>query len=661
MKNFLNLFLILTQVILVTHARASLTEPDKQIISHFNELKNGGFENGKAGLSATTCALSIDTANHQGGSQSGLMTCTSQVGDLQYNVTPTAQYQSMNMYATCKVKTSSSTIQFCGMANGVETSCVAVPGTGAWTIPSINFNGPTNGQTIGYKVKNTSASGTITYNIDDCDVGAGTITAVNQPVDFGSAKWTGTTSCSWTRTTTDSLADFSADSDCTLPAGSNLTGNATAPATKIPATTLINMGSGTYELYATGLFVQDQSRACTWGFSDGTTFVSSGVTQSPAAAGVTGGMSLLGRFNYAVAPSTKTFSIQGTGNGISSVCTLNNTRTPYEDLRIVVKYYPDASSNVINPNITPGSWSGYHTASAPWSTTSTAAPADVSNATGIALTQTSARNITCVTASGSLPAITCNLPRTGRYGVTAVVSGYGTVANNAMRVQLADGSNNIIVRPKTNNSAANTSQTTAVLDGIYDATATGNSTFKVQLSNGGTGGTVQIAPGASGDSSIEWKVIELDAAMPSPILAAMESAEVYVSGTPTLGTLPTKIYSYPTTTTNSGTALTYARDTVNGDTITVNKKGVYGISVQGAGGSNQQGVSVSASSLTTSITALTIAQGSRYHPGSNNGANGSIVLLLNVGDVIRAHSDAGGTIGTGVYASFHVVLITPVQ
>lgn len=134
------------------------------------------------------------------------------------------------------------------------------------------------------------------------------------------------------------------------------------------------------------------------------------------------------------------------------------------------------------------------------------------------------------------------------------------------------------------------------------------------------------------------------------------SSEIYVSGTPTLGTLPTKIYSYPNTVVNTGgTDMTYTRDTVNGDYVTILTAGVYSVAVLGAGGSNQQGVSVNANAnLTVSITALTIAQGSRYHPGAVNALNGTTTLTLQAGDIIRPHSDAGGTIGTQPYASFQV-------
>jgi len=644
MKNILSSILILTQIFWVTPSKAALSNPDKAIIAHNNLLANGGFENGKAGHVATTGVLTIDTTNYIEGKQSGLMTFTSATGDLQYNVA-SGQNSGMNMTATCKVKTAATSIQFCGMANGVETSCMAVPSNNTWSPMAINFNGPTNGQNVGYKIKNTSASGTITFNADGCDVYTGSTTSVAQAVLFGLVKITGCAGSFQKAAAGSTLVAYAAQTGCSYAVEGNAVADTSFGSTQLPAIKFSSMPAGEYKIEYEGTIGANGASGTvqTNQFTDGTTTAReiSTIVEAAVATGQANGISQ--SFAYTAPKTNVTWQL------FSAVSDANNTQvfgTTAKPGVIRVYYFPSQSSQVINPNITPASWSGYHTNTGAWSTTSTASPADVSNATGISLTQTLNRNMgTVTTASGSLPGITFNPPRIGRYGVTAVVGGYGSVGNVAIRVQLADGSNNIIVPPKTATSSSNTAAVTTVLDGIYDATSTSPVTLKVQLSNGGVAGTASIIPSNSGDAAIQWKIIELDAAMPSPILVGSSNSQIYVDGTPTLASTNNKIMIYPSVRENTGSNnMTYTTSATLGDSITINNSGVYSCGV-GGGGSNNQGISVNSSALTTSITSLTYAQGRRSHGGSNGTAS-QYTGYLNSGDIVRPHSDAGGTLGT---------------
>lgn len=88
---------------------------------------------------------------------------------------------------------------------------------------------------------------------------------------YGQVKWPSATNCAWIETS-NAYANFSADSDCTLPSGSGIKGNASAPATKVPAITFATLPRGEYEFVAIGGFLSSTSAnvICYLRFHDGT-------------------------------------------------------------------------------------------------------------------------------------------------------------------------------------------------------------------------------------------------------------------------------------------------------------------------------------------------------------------------------------------------------
>jgi len=88
---------------------------------------------------------------------------------------------------------------------------------------------------------------------------------------YGEVYTNGASSCQWLSTSA-TVAAFTADSDCAAPTAS---GNATAPATKIPAMIVPKILPGRYLIMATGVFKADSSasgtQTCPFSITDGTT------------------------------------------------------------------------------------------------------------------------------------------------------------------------------------------------------------------------------------------------------------------------------------------------------------------------------------------------------------------------------------------------------
>jgi hypothetical protein len=116
------------------------------------------------------------------------------------------------------------------------------------------------------------------------------------------------------------------------------------------------------------------------------------------------------------------------------------------------------------------------------------------------------------------------------------------------------------------------------------------------------------------------------------------------------GSTNTFIRRFTTIVTNQGSDITYADSATLGATFTINTNGVYAISFSDQfNGSDFMGISLNSTQLTTSIAsitastrlAVTTTATNANYPGSCG-----VTLYLNVGDVVRAHTDAdpSGTI-----------------
>lgn len=155
----------------------------------------------------------------------------------------------------------------------------------------------------------------------------------------GAAKWTGTTSCNWARTSNRSFANFSANASCPDP---SVTGQVTAPGTKVPALTVTVDPKYVYRFVAVGEFRATTANVgCAWRFSDGTN------NSSPQVAGFPNSEMMFPQVTGELSPTTAgsvTVHLQGTGANNNGACTIESSASGVRELQIAVYRFPKSSS-----------------------------------------------------------------------------------------------------------------------------------------------------------------------------------------------------------------------------------------------------------------------------------------------------------------------------
>lgn len=133
----------------------------------------------------------------------------------------------------------------------------------------------------------------------------------------GSIKYAATLNCSWQNT--GALAAYSADTDCPTP---TVTGNITAPATKIPGGIAKTILPGTYLVLANSFFYATASSAsqaaCTFELYDGTNSGGLAHIEQTVTSYKANSMVLAGTFTYTAKQSNVQFEVRArrdTGNG----------------------------------------------------------------------------------------------------------------------------------------------------------------------------------------------------------------------------------------------------------------------------------------------------------------------------------------------------------
>ena len=200
-------------------------------------------------------------------------------------------------------------------------------------------------------IESTSSSAAA-IKVDTVYTGLATnLGAVAQAQLYGAVVWPGVASCAWSSTSNASFANFAVDSDCTLPSGSGLIANASAPATKIPGISFTSMPPGRYWFTAQGRFKPTTaSQSCSWRFSDGANNTTIGMTETDAQAAVST-PSIEGFLDVTSTISAPTFSIQGTGTFGSTACAIDNSVATVGALSIQVFYFPTSSQLALNSNL----------------------------------------------------------------------------------------------------------------------------------------------------------------------------------------------------------------------------------------------------------------------------------------------------------------------
>lgn len=161
----------------------------------------------------------------------------------------------------------------------------------------------------------------------------------------------------------------------------------------------------------------------------------------------------------------------------------------------------------------------------------------------------------------------------------------------------------------------------------------------------GSGGVKGLVPAPAAGDTAAGKFLKANGTWTTPPAAAATNSFIRKAGPTGYGSAPTAIVIFGTSTASNGTDVTYATDSVNGDTFTINTAGIYSVVVdlaKSAAGNMSAGISVNATGhLATSISALTYAQGMRSWAEIGNAGFSPAVWIgyLAVNDVVRAHTD----------------------
>lgn len=498
------------------------------LITSVNLVRDAGFEGlNKAGAwVASGGSLSTTTTNPGRGNVSGTWDASAASQTLKSKlVAIPAGLQGVNGVVSCIFKaasgTATHTITASDGTNDLATAATIVSSTTSYIRTTVNFIFPSSGSV---QLKITSAQDEPLINIDGCILGdASNLSNVSQSKLYGAANWPATASCSWS-TTSSSFGNYSADSDCTTPAGSNLIGNATAPATKIPGVTFSSLPPGDYLFVSTGSFAHNDANAtaCYFRYSDGTNFSKEMKNYYGTNTGISG--AVLGRLSYSAAQSNVTIQLQARNDGSSTPC---DVVTNVTDLNISVYYFPSSSEIAYRPSVVGSNWSGYHNGNCGFSTSSGSFADPTNSNVSCALVERSNTNFGSVSSYGgtgtsALPGIIFTPARAGKYSVTATfTASNGSGSGNGAAFQLWDGTTEVDLKDML--VTANVDAKEFTLTGQYTALSTNSVSLRIRMKNI-TGGTPSIGPVSSSQPAVSWSIFSIDQTLPTPVLAGSVSS-----------------------------------------------------------------------------------------------------------------------------------------
>lgn len=490
--------------------------------SGVNLLKNPGFESGiAAGWTNTggTFAAVTSGANLLIGKGSATFTASASGQFFQSTAYATPNGlagQSCAASITYKGGDAGLTVQVIEGASTIVASQVLAAVTIPTTVP---LTYPCSAAGITNRLKVISSAATAIASFDQAFVGSNTLIQISQANYFGGVTIPRINNCLWTLMTTSSFQGLPADSDCT---GAVYRGNASAPATAIPALKFASMSAGDYVFKVpSGLLNNAQIGEITWRVSDGTHHS----TRANIPIVGTANTRSSGDFVVHITDTIQnaTFEIQAADPLGTQNAEINNdlaSSTLFPDFSIDVYYYPvvgSPGSGSIRPDTVANSWSGYHTNVTGWASDGSGNYADATAGGTTTLVQLTNTNFgTVTTAASSLPGITWSVSRAGKYKVCAGVT-FQSNSSITAGIRLVDGSGGIVDagRLVTFNGSVDND---AMLCGFQIASAVGAQTTKVQLA--ASGATVSIintnvpAPGAV----INWTIEPVDQQTPAPNL-----------------------------------------------------------------------------------------------------------------------------------------------
>ena len=207
---------------------------------------------------------------------------------------------------------------------------------------------------------------------------------------------------------------------------------------------------------------------------------------------------------------------------------------------------------------------------------------------------------------------------------------------------LETGSSQVIGQSYVQTSAINIGGMQHVI-GILNVTSLSAVSLKWQFATNAGTLSAQTNPITAIDQA-SWSVVALDQAFPAPVLVSPNCSVRLDSGNG-YGATGTAIRRY-TNNTTVGNCISYADNSNTGMSLTINTAGVYTIdwSAKRAASAANIGISVNASSLTTTPDVLTVANGNLGYVTIQGSAGDFGVIsktkYLNAGDIVRVFANA---------------------
>lgn len=338
------------------HTWAVLTEGDRQEFLDKNLLKdrNPGGENGAVKWSVTGGALTLNTSSADIYSGARSLTWDPSASSQVLSSAQAAYKQGMsgtNGAGLCFIRTTATDITMDIYDGTTVLTSTTVPSSSYFIPVSLNFVFPSGAITP--TIRFTSASNSAAMYFDDCYLGpAFNISQVSQAQVYGSGVWAGTASCDYTTgDTSAAYTDFPADTDCPNP---TVTGNASAPSTKVPRLKFASAPPGEYLVFVTGrMSAQTAGTTATIDFAvyDGTTVTGkTGHVIGGAAGQQQTVYSLVGNFTYTTAQTNLEFRPVAASSSNSNDPYIYNSTATLDGFSIKVYYFPLSSQTGYKPD-----------------------------------------------------------------------------------------------------------------------------------------------------------------------------------------------------------------------------------------------------------------------------------------------------------------------
>lgn len=508
-------------------AWATLNDVDKTQIYNKNLLSNGGFEHGKVSWTASAGTYAVTTSSPMVGKVHATWDAAASADTLTSTAVsiPAGMY-GRNAVFSCLITTASGTathtIQAYDGSNILASTTITSSTSPVRT--SVNFIMPSSGSIYGRLYANADEP---SIAIDDCYLGPAegyNIGSVSQAVFVGRAYYASTASCAWSLTST-SFSDFSTTAACPSPTVSSNPGPGTILTTDadLPQITVTNLPPGIYRVEANVSVAQSGVA------SYSRVRLSDGTNTSPAHMYNSSNttfehVSVVGMFTYSSTQSSVTFKLQGAStSGTTNIS--NDASVSGGETVFTIYRFPLSSEQAYKPDMLAQSWSGYHDNTCSWARNSTSYGSFTADAT-CSLTERTNSNFGTVSTSGSvLPAITFTPKKAGRYYVCATFPQIGT-AEITSNYRLYDGSTTIA---EVTTVPSGTQKISTELCGIYVVSNTSAKT--IELQGASNAGTITVAAGAVGNSSLEWSIFALDNQLPAPaIVNSVVNSQSAVTG-----------------------------------------------------------------------------------------------------------------------------------